>query len=81
MCFLIRVIVVEITKIAVGDIVRQKSKDEQMIVIATSKRWITCEYADSEGERVEKVYDKEFLVIVQKKPAMNINKNVLNVNW
>lgn len=56
----------ETQKIAVGDIVRHKSKDDEMLVLAVNKQWITSEYADSEGERVEKVYDKEFLVIVEK---------------
>lgn len=71
----------ETQKIAVGDIVRQKSKEDEMLVLAVNKQWITSEYADSEGERVEKVYDKEFLVIVKKKPPMKINPNVLKVNW
>lgn len=73
--------VMETQKIAVGDIVRHKSKDDEMLVLAVNKQWITSEYADSEGERVEKVYDKEFLVIVQKKPPMKIHPNALKVNW
>jgi hypothetical protein len=73
--------VVETQKIAVGDIVRHKSKDDEMLVLSISKRWVTCEYADSEGERVEKVYDKDFLVFVEKKPIMKINPNVLNDIW
>lgn len=62
--------VLETQKITVGDIVCHKSKEDEMLVLAVNKRWITSEYADSEGERVEKVYDKEFLVIVRKKKPL-----------
>lgn len=57
-------------KISTGDTVKHKNKEVEMLVISKNKHWITCEYADEEGERIEKEYDQAFLEIVNKKPPI-----------
>ncbi|MCU4423212.1 hypothetical protein [Acinetobacter sp. WU_MDCI_Abxb74] len=68
-------------KIGTGDIVKHKDKDVEMLVIGRRGHWVTCEYANSDGERVEKTFDQEFLVIVQKKPPLKINPNALKMSF
>lgn len=59
-------------KISSGDTVKHKNKEVEMLVIAIEKHWVTCEFTADDGERIEKVYDKDFLDIVKKKPPLDI---------
>ena len=55
-----------------NDSVKHKSLGCTMRVIAIDGPWVTCEYSDENGERVEKTYHKESLIISQKNPGLNI---------
>lgn len=56
-------------KISSGDTVKHKSKDILMLVIGKNKHWIQCEFSAADGERIEKVYDQDFLEVVNKGPS------------
>lgn len=69
-------------KISIDDVVTHKAKNSvEMLVIKTNGNWVTSEYADVDGERVEKVYDKEFLVVVREKSTTKRNPLSLRTGY
>lgn len=72
--------IMSLEKISIGDTVKHKNKEIEMLVIAIEKHWVTCEFTADDGERIEKVYDKDFLDIVRKKPPLNLKPLDLSPN-
>ncbi|WP_151781238.1 hypothetical protein [Acinetobacter bereziniae] len=59
------------------DVVKHKSLEIEMVVVAVSKPWVTCEYADDNGERVEKVYRHDVLEVVTKNQGITMTEEDL----
>ena len=72
--------IMSLEKISIGDTVKHKNKEIEMLVIAMEKHWVTCEFTAEDGERIEKIYDKDYLVIIEKKPPQSIPKLNLSTN-
>lgn len=67
--------------ICIGDTVKHINKKDEMLVIEKDRHWITCEFTAEDGERIEKIYDKDYLVIIEKKPPQSIPKLNLSTNF
>lgn len=59
------------------DVVKHKSLEIEMVVVDVSNPWVTCEYADDNGERVEKVYRQDILEVVSKNQGITMTEDSL----
>lgn len=58
--------------ICIGDTVKHISKNDEMLVIEKDRNWVICEFMANDGERIVKAYDKDCLVIIEKKPSPSL---------